>query len=276
MERFPLASRGCSDDGSPSRSAGALSLALLFLALVTLGHFDEGRAWAHPNHGPTLGERYLKLDLADHRVRIVYGLTYGSRTAAAIRTVSDTNGDGVVDASEAEARGRALIERLTAKVRIEARGRELAIRWRPPFIVGLAGPGARGPITMEAVGRTELPTGTERIVVRDRAEFEGVYRTVATVATDGTVTLLRAGEGENPSTLQRRVAYLDLPEDGPPPPRIFTVVLRPLEPASQGERSDDGEWPSSTAWALAVVGGVALVGLIAFITMLVRRRGRAR
>ncbi len=247
------------------RSFGVAACVIPFLVVILAPISSTS---AHSNHGPTLGERYLKLDISVERVRTIYGLTYGSKHAAGIRSAADGDSDGVVSAEESETYGQLLLEQLVAEVSLDINGEPTVVRWGGPVIIGLAGAGARGPVTIEVTGSTDLPPGTERFVLRDSAEFDGVYRTTATLATTNEVTLIRGGEGLEPRTCLRRVAYLDFPEDGPPPARILSALVRgpavaePLQTRSWSRGS-----VSTHVWGAGLL-------LSAVVVMIVWRRRR--
>jgi hypothetical protein len=225
------------------------------LASIGVAPWD---AEAHPNHGAALGERYVKLDVGPQRTRVVYGLTYPSTTSVEVRRESDADGDGVVSASEAEARLGQVVAALERGVSLTVDGRRVDLAWGAPFVLGLSGPGARGPITIEvAAGAVGTVRGGE-LVLTDSAEFAGVYRTTVTLATGSEVGVERAGPGPSPQGLQTRAAYLDLPDAGPPAPRVFVAAVRVPE-VERGAGPEDCGWTAAAALAavLVVIGAAA-------------------
>jgi hypothetical protein len=224
-------------------------------------------AWGHPNHGPSWGERYLKIDASTGGVRVVYGLTISARHGVQLRSMADRNRDGDVDQAEVEAFAESYTSRLSKNVGIRVDDRELDESWVTPFSAGLAGVGARGPVALETSTVLEVPPGVHVVSIEDRAEFEGIYRTTAkVVATEG-VSIIRCGKGTSPSARDLRLVFLDLPDDGPPPPRIMTTEIAFPGRSWLAPRGRLG-------WILAM--GSGLLALVVAAIVLGRRRLTAR
>jgi hypothetical protein len=221
-------------------------------------------ASAHPNHGPSWGERYLKIDAAADGVRVVYGITVSARFGNQLRASADADRNGQVDEGEVTTFGRGFADRLAKNVVLEVGGRASEEAWATPFIAGIGGRGARGPIAIETSTSVALPPGTQKLTIDDRAEFDGIYRTTAKISAAPGIALLKSGKGRAPSAQDLRLVFLDLPEDGPAPPRIITVELS----VPGGERN------GLAVWGIVVAAGVGFVVVV--IAVALRRRRRRR
>lgn len=222
-----------------------------------------GSVSAHPNHGPSWGERYLKLEATADGVRVVYGVTVSARFSHQLRAAADADRDGDVNGAEVAAFGASFAERLSRHVVLALDERARDEVWATPFTAGLGGRSARGPIAVETSTSIAVPPGRHKVTLDDRAEFDGIYRTTAKILAAPGVAIAKSGKGPSPRAQDRRLVFLDLPEDGPAPPRIITIEL--AIPGSSG--------PEVPGWAVwLVVGGGGLVAAIA--VGLWRRRRR--
>lgn len=200
---------------------------LLTLALLgVLWSLAPGSSEAHPNHGPSLGERYLKLELRDDRLRVVYGLTYAARHGQRVRAQADADGNGMVTAEEERSHGDECRQQVSEAVKLTIDGRVRALAWNDPFLNAFTGPVASGPATIELTTEIPLGPGAHRLVLEDSAEFLGIYRTTTAIVVRDQAELLKAGKGRSPSGRDRRFVFMDLPSPGAPPTRIFTVEAR--------------------------------------------------
>jgi hypothetical protein len=220
-------------------------------------------ASAHPNHGPSWGERYLKLEATADGVRVVYGLTVSARFGHQLRTATDSDRNGDVDEAEVATFGRNFAERLSKNVVLEVDDLAREEIWATPFTAGLGGPSAQGPIAVETSTTIEVPPGLHKVTIDDRAEFDGIYRTTAKIMAAPGVEIARAGKGRVPGAQELRLVFLDLPEDGPAPPRVITLELS--VPGST--------WPKVRWWSFGLgAGGSVLVATIAVVLWRRRRR----
>lgn len=240
----------------------ALTLILVAAALA------RRPAEAHPNHGPSGGERYLKMAAEPREVRLVYGLTITARFARTIRSRFDQDRDGLVDEQEGRRFGRELLERLERGVTATVDGTPLELEWEAPVTIRLAGPVGSGPLAVEVTSRPEMSPGVHLVTLRDRVEFEGIYRTTANITAAPEVELLRAGRGPSPGNLRPREVFLDLPSEGPPAPRRLALEARfpggaPPSPAPEAR------------WGIPV-GAAVGVSVLVLGVLWWRRRRRGR
>lgn len=235
----------------------AIPSVLLMLALLR-----PGGAGAHPNHGPTLGERYATLSIGGGSGRLVYGLTFTSPHGLGERREADTDGDGRISEAERCARASAFVAAVGRAVVAEVDGRRTRLAWGEPFY-GPADAVRAGPLAVEVVATFDLPAGSRRVSLEDRAEFEGIYRTTVSIDAGPGVEIARAGRGTAPRDVERRLVFIDLPSAEPPSPRGVTVFLE-----REGRRDSPG-----LPWAFGAVGCVSLV-LLALALAARRRRSR--
>ncbi len=236
------------DQRQKSLLTGTLATFFLF-ALQAPGTVES-----HPNHGPSLGERYFKLDVRDDRVRVVYGLTYAARHGGRVRGDADANGDGHLDESEAQSFGEGYRSKLSTSVSLRVDGQPEQLSWSTPFLGQVIGPLGPGIVAIEMTSEIELTPGAHTLVLDDRAEFTGIFRTTAMTSIAPEVELTKAGRGEAPRGRERRVVYMDLPSPGEPPSRVFSVeAVLPGEP-------EVSEEPPIASYLL--LGGLVIILLV--------------
>lgn len=229
----------------------------LWLIVGSLGFaLHSGPAFAHPNHGATLGERYLKLDVRGDRVRVVYGLTYAARHGATVKGTADADGDGRVDDEESRRHGEVLRRAIKTGVNLLIDGVPAPLDWTPPFLGQLQGPVALGPVAVETTAEVTLSPGIHIVILEDRAEFAGIYRTTTTTVVAPDVELRRAGRGRAPRATTRRLIFMDLPTPGTPPARVISAEVGVPEEAATSA-------PSS--WALALGGTAAAIVMLMLV-----------
>ena len=232
----------------------SLSRRVVATAFVLLVLICTATAQAHPNHGPSWGERYLKLDVAADGVRVVYGVTFVSRFGRKVRTLADADRNGRVDGGELELYGEAVTKRLAGDVQLTVAGDEKNLEWSAPFLGGLGGPLRGGPVTLETTAKVPLQPGTIRLLLEDGAEFDGIYRTTASIAVAPEVALIKGGRGPAPPGKRSRLVFLDLPSEGVPPPRVVTALVElPGTPNHEGN--------GSLSIVMLGIGTVLLVGI---------------
>lgn len=228
---------------------------LLFTAVVVVFSHD---AHAHPNHGPSWGERYLKLEISPGHARVVYGLTFSARYGRQIREIADRDDDGVITRNETNQFGASFTKGLTADVLLDIDDEPRAVAWSPPFVATLQGKLRRGPVALETAAKVKLAPGLHRIVITESAEFEGIYRTTVKIVETEGVKLLRAGRGSHPRGTEHRLVFLDLPYEGPPSPRVVSVEVELPGPTGlMGSRE--------TRWFIIGVVGVLVVLLLGWV-----------
>lgn len=228
------------------------ALSCLIAALILLPFVT---ASAHPNHGASWGERYLKLDIGENHLRCVYGLTIDAKSGRQIRDRANLNGNNEIDEQEASAFGALFIERLEADVALSIDDNEVELDWARPFAMGLIGRLGRGPVALETTAEVPLAPGDHRLRFIDRAEFDGIYRTTATLAVAAATKLLTAGRHENPSRVDTRIVFLDLPNAGQAPPRrLFADIVTPGASSSPGQSQEN--------FAFLVLGALLLIAIV--------------
>lgn len=238
-----------------------ISSALLCVAFILWPH----PVFGHPNHGPALGERSIKLEISEGKGRVVYGLAYRAPVGRKLRFLADTDHNGSVDHAEAEKRGQVLSKTIAENTTLVAGGRSVSLRWQPLFVAQLEGRIARAPLAVESVATFVFAPSTKVFRLTDSAEFDGIYRTNARIAAKGEVTITKAGRGENPGRVEKRFVFLDLPSEGPAPARVLTaLVALPEQPEQPPDESPRALW----RW----IGGVILVLTCGVVWLLRKRR----
>ncbi|NOY92858.1 MAG: hypothetical protein GXP55_16865 [Deltaproteobacteria bacterium] len=179
---------------------------------LTLGLFVACLAWApaapsaaHLGHVVQRAERYLKLDLHPHSMRLVVSLTLGPGEMGRVLAAADANSDSTVSPEEANAYlldwGRGLTRELPVKVD----GEPVPVRYADAYFDPV-GPVRSVAGTVEMVGHIELSAGEHRIEVSDQMRRQTFDRTdVSFQARDG-VELLASGLAA-PSSIERRLSY---------------------------------------------------------------------
>lgn len=180
---------------------------------------------AHPNHGPSWGERYLKLEMSSEHLRVVYGLTFNARYGRQVRDIADTDDDGVITPVESVRYGKRFTKILSRDFELFVDDETCDVEWSRPFVATLEGQLRRGPVAFETAAKLELAPGRHQLLCTDRAEFEGIYRTTAKLVVGEEVKLLRAGRGPQPRRKELRLVFLDLPDESPPSPRVMSIEL---------------------------------------------------
>jgi hypothetical protein len=162
-------------------------------------------AGAHLGHVVQRAERYLKLDLHPHSMRLVVSLTLGPSEMGRVLAAADANSDLEVSPEEADAYllewGRGLMQELPVKVD----GELVRLRYADAYF-DPTGPVRSVAGTVEMVGHLELSGGEHRIEVADRMRRQTFDRTdVSFQARDG-VELLASGLAA-PASVERRLSY---------------------------------------------------------------------
>ena len=240
-------------------------LSLALLVATTLVYADV--VDSHPNHGPSLGERYFKLDVREDSVRVVYGLTYSARHGDGVRRDADKNRDGQIDETEARGLGEVYRQKVSSDVTLSIGGQPKQLTWSQPYLGQVAGPIGPGIVTIELTAEAELGTGAQVILLDDRAEFTGIYRSTATTSIAPEVELTKSGRGAEPRGRERRIVYMDLPSPEAPPSRIFSVAAV-LPGVPEATETNGGNLP--------LVGGLllSLLLLVAAGYKIVSARGK--
>jgi hypothetical protein len=214
-------------------------------------------AHAHLGHVVLRAERYLKLDVAGNRARVVVSLTLGAEAGRRVLAAADADGDGEVDPAEADAYlaewGRGLADELPVRVDAEP----VRVAWGEGYFDPV-GPVRAVPVTVEMIARLELD-GEQTVTIEDRMVRREAYdRTdVAFRARDG-AELLASGADPSPSDVVEDLAYGASFRDGEPV--TLTAVLR------------TPERPPAVPWG-GVLAGVALLAAgVAVFERLRRRR----
>jgi len=249
---------------------------LMLLASVSILSLGEAtkEALAHPDHGPTMGERYLRLEVDEDRARLVYGLTYTARFGRNVRAARDQNSDGRIDEGEHSAIAREHARSIGAGVEARVDGQVQTISWAETYVGPVDGPITATPLAIESSGTIALDSEATHLSIHDGAEFEGVYRTSAEIEAVRGVELTAAGRGLEPSGRVVRTTFLDMPSAGQPAVRVLSArFTRPLHPRSSA-RNENGH---PAMGSLGPKMALALLGLICLGIVVRRwRRGRAQ
>ena len=201
-----------------------MPLALTVPAVLVLATSPRAAA-AHPDHGPTLGERSLSLELHPSGAKLVYGLTFTDRFGLKLRLSADADRDGRLDDSERSRAASALAASVREGCRLLLDGTEVQPTWAEPYLGPAEGPIRPDPLAFELTGRVPLAGGRHRVTIEDRTELEGIYRTAVRIRAEPGVDLVAAGRGWEPSRLERSIVILDLPSPTAPPPRVVTAEV---------------------------------------------------
>jgi hypothetical protein len=215
-------------------------------------------AAAHIGHVILRAERYLKLDVAGNGARVVVSLTLGEQEGRRVLEAADADGDGEVDAAEADAYLAQWARGLGAEVPIRVDGEPVDVDWGEGYFdpVGAVRP---VPVTVEMIARLELE-GEQTVTIEDRMVRREVFdRTdVAFRAREG-AELLASGADDAPSEVIEDLAYGASFRDGEPV--TLTAVVR------------TPERPLEVPWVWVLLGGAGLViGLVVWVVARRRRR----
>ena len=224
----------------------------LLLACIVglLGWSHAAPAAAHLGHVVQRAERYLKLDLEPHGMRLVVSLTLGPGEMGRVLVQADANSDSEVTPEEANAYlldwGRGLVEELPVKVD----GQRVAVRYADAYF-DPTGPVRSVAGTVEMVGHVELEGGEHRVEVADGMRRQTFDRTDVTFQARDGVELLAAGFAA-PTSVEQRLSYGN---SGP----ARTLELRARLPGTPG------------SWRKPALAGAALLLFLAALAVLVSR-----
>jgi hypothetical protein len=245
---------GTDRDDCGARSAGTLGarvLATLLLATL-LASFPSSVAHAHLGHVILRAERYLKLDVAGHRARVVVSLTLGDDEGGRILAAADTDGDGEVTDLERDAYLAQWAEGLRTELPVSVDGQPIELAWGEGWLEP-TGRVRRTAVTVEMVAVLELAGGEQTVTIEDRMVRRAVFdRTDVAFRTRDGAELLASGAGEAPTEAIEDFTYAADFREGQP------VELRAIlrTPAPEPELP----WPwIAAAAALAILAGTAFV-----------------
>jgi hypothetical protein len=149
---------------------------------------------AHQTFVPTGSNRYLKLTLlGGGALRIAYTVMVGQMPALAARRAADLSHDGVIDADEQAAVGRALRDEVTRGLTIEIDGVRRVPAWETPVtdFTSDTHVGAL-PFSVDLVGRLEPGGGAHLVRIDDDTPIEQLNESELRVE-EGPGTQLVAG-----------------------------------------------------------------------------------
>jgi len=237
------------------RRAASIRVALGGALVLAFASLPCAPASAHLGHVVQRAERYLKLDLHPHGVRLVVSLTLGPSEMARVLSAADADRDGEVTRAEADTYlgqwGRGLAEELPLRVDGESAHLRFGDAYFDPIgsVRAVAG-------TVEMVGQLDVEGGDHVFEVRDGMRVQTFDRTDVTFQAREGVELLASGLG-GATSVERRLTY---GRDGPD--RRLSVRARfPAAPTSQRP--------------LALASAIGL-GVAALLALTGRRRRRAR
>lgn len=200
---------------------GPLAAALLALGLAA-------PASAHLGHVILRAERYLKLDVAGNRARVVVSLTLGEEEGRRVLEAADTDRDGEVSSPEADAYLAQWAEGLVDEVPIRVDGEPVEVAWGDGYLDPI-GRVRAVPVTVEMIARFEVD-GERTVAFEDRMVRREVYdRTdVAFRAREGAALVASGAEAE-PREVIEDLAYGRDFRAGEPIP-LTAVVRTPERP----------------------------------------------
>lgn len=233
------------------RRATSLSIALALAG----SSFVASDAQAHLGHIVVSAERYLKIDASEADTRVVVSLTLGEAEGRRVLEAADSDHDGEVTQTEADAYLAEWAQGLREELPVELDGERVDVAFAEPFLDPI-GRVRSTPITIEMVAHVPVSSREASITVRDAMVRREIYdRTeVAFRAHDGAEVLV-SGAGEVPASRELDLAF---GRNLAPMPDAITMRARyPSRPE-----------PSSVPWA--GVGVAALIGI--GVGVFVRRR----
>ena len=233
--------------------------ALLWCALV------PSAATAHLGHVVQRAERYLKLDVSGHQVRLVVSLSLGASETARLMQEADSDADGIVTEPERDQFMASWGEGLRVELPVTVDGRSVDVRFGDAFMQPLGAISARDG-SVEMVGVFELEGGEQEIVVRDGMRTETFDRTDLSFRARDGARLIASGVGplvsEPLEQLSMRGGTSEAPELRM---RVHATAPPPRTAEERSDRMDSGRFGP---WL--VLGGIGCLAL-AFIA---RRRAR--
>lgn len=228
-------------------------LAVFGLVLLPLLAGSSGAA-AHVGHVILSAERYLKLDVSGHDVRVVVSLTLGPAEGRRVLEAADSSGDADVSAAESETYLAAWAEGLQGELPLSLDGEALELTWAEGYFEP-NGPVRQAAVTVEMVARFELSGGDQTVRLIDSMVRREVFdRTDVAFQIRGDAELVSSGvEGQI---------------DGPTPefsyPGTFqegedVVLLATLRTPERELDAQTEAWPAGIAAVLLVVLGAGAV-----------------
>lgn len=219
-------------------------------------------AQAHVGHVILRAERYLKLDVAGNDARVVVSLTLGADEGRRVLDAADANGDGDVNAPEADAYLAQWALGLATELPIFVESQRVELTWADGYFEPI-GTVRRTPLTIEMVAHLELE-GEQTVRVEDRMVRREVFdRTDVAFRTRDGARLLTSGvegEADDPTTdLSYPGTFREGAESVPLVARVWTPPIRPAP-----------FWSRAPWWS----GPALAVGLLLVIGLVVRSARR--
>ena len=160
-------------------------------------------AAAHVSPSVDDNNRFLKLTPLGDRVRLAYTVMFGDNPGRAMRPGLDTNADGIIDDSEAQAFGAKLARDVGDALDLDVDGKPQKLAWAE-VAVGMGAPQTKGgTFSIDLVGYLCLPTerGAHQIALRDHFKLNRPGETEVQVedAPGVKITRARIGPADDPS-----------------------------------------------------------------------------
>lgn len=228
------------------------AVTLGFVALAAFASVGvPGAAHAHLGHVISRAERYLKLDVAGRRARVVVSLTLGEAEGGRILAAADTDGDGVVSDAERDAYLAQWGEGLRTELPVSVDGQPVELAWGEGWLEP-TGRVRRTAVTVEMVAVLELRGGEQTVTIEDRMVRRDVFdRTDVAFRTRDGATLIASGEGETPTEAIEDLTYPPNFREGEAV--VLSAILRTPEP----EPEVPWVW-IGVGVAVVLLGGIAL------------------
>jgi hypothetical protein len=138
-------------------------------ALVLMITLVAGLAVAHVGPSKDDNNRYLKLTPHRDRVRFAYTVFFGEIPGLQTRPSIDTDRDGTISETEAQAFGNKVAAEVAAGLDVSVDGKQLKLQWAE-VVVGMGSPSTRaGSFSIDMITQLCLePDAKHHLLVRDR------------------------------------------------------------------------------------------------------------
>ncbi len=168
--------------------------------------FLSGRALAHTSVQLSGVERYIKVEVAHHRVRVVVSLTHGVAATSLLLARHDVDHNGVLGDAEATAARDDVLNGATEHLTLRIDGRARPLKWQALAMEPVT-PTRGDSLVVEGNGFADLELeGEHEITLRDQDDLQAFVRTEIAMRTKDGVRLLASGLDELQSPPRRDTA----------------------------------------------------------------------
>jgi len=257
-----------------------------FLVCFILGALAVPAAvLAHHAAAVDVNNRYLRLAPMSNGARLAYTVYLGEIPGAETRVGMDTDGDGTISDSEADAYGDKLARDVASQLVVELDGEKKEVTWANVH-VGLGTPTVdAGAFTVDLIGWFCHASAEERheLVLIDGYRLDRPGETEIQVKPSPDVTVVGAAMGRGGASAELQLTWSGearpLSEPGYAvtysiePEKAAAAATGPCQPvaASQPAETDNGRKTTMTAVAVAAIAAVILL-----VGFLLSRRLRTR